>query len=417
MGDLSDVVRVSDLDDDAQEEWVFVGEGDLPIHEHLDLEIASITGPFGQSQTFTSLDLVIDGSERSVIGVHTDSGFVILDRPDELFTSTGQWSQRLIFDSEDAAIDVTESGRIVVVYECNQGTLCLGRDVGHIASLATIESIGDAGSSPQAIVGENGELRTSYMLGSSLIRFANATNSGFEISSGPSLGSLNGTPIVDLERDLMFWRDDSTLMAAQWNSSGWDSIALSPVGEANYSHFDVAGISSSNETLVTYVASDGLRTLRFDADAWTISNETVHNLSEMDDYLHLRTFSTDYGESLLAVNASGFGILIDFSNNSTEFEERFNWTFVGSSHNGSSITLDGTNLSSQYFHLSYGDPTINSLICPVSLSNMLECSISSLSSHVESVALQGNSSLMEFGIRSDGSLETCLLYTSPSPRD
>ena len=48
-----------------------------------------------------------------------------------------------IFNSEDAAIDVTESGRIVVVYECNQGTLCLGRDMGHIASLATIESTGD----------------------------------------------------------------------------------------------------------------------------------------------------------------------------------------------------------------------------------------------------------------------------------
>ena len=406
MGDLSDVVRVSDLDDDAQEEWVFVGDGDLPIHEHLDLEIASITGPFGQSQTFTSLDLVIDGSERSVIGVHTDSGFVILDRPDELFTSTGQWSQRIISDSEDAAIDVTESGRIVVVYECNQGTLCLGRDMGHIASVATIESTGDAGSSPQAIIGENGELRSSYMLGSSVIRFANGTNSGFQFSSGPSLGSLNGTPIVDLERNLMFWRDDTTLMVAQWNSSGWESTTLSPVGEANFSHFDVAGISSSNETLVTYVASDGLRTLRFNADNWTISNETVHNISEMDDYLHLHAFWTDSGESLLAVNASGFGKIIDFSNNSTVFEERFNWTYTGSSHNGSSITLDGTNLSSEYFHMSYGDPMISSLLCPISLSSMLDCSISSLSSSVESVALQSTSSVAEFGIRSDGSIET-----------
>ena len=60
------------------------------------------------------------------------------------------------------------------------------------------------------------------MLGSSVIRLANGTNSGFEFSSGPSLGSLNGTPITDLERNLMFWRDDNTLMVAQWNSSGWD---------------------------------------------------------------------------------------------------------------------------------------------------------------------------------------------------
>ena len=105
--DISDIVRSEDFDGDGQEEWLMIDDIQISVFEHQDWEQISIEGPFAGESVFSELDLNIDGPGRSLIGVQTDSGIVILSRPNELSTSTSDWKQTKIGTGE-AAYGITK---------------------------------------------------------------------------------------------------------------------------------------------------------------------------------------------------------------------------------------------------------------------------------------------------------------------
>ena len=102
-----------------------------------------------KEETFYSqiLDLNIDGPGRSLIGVQTDSGVVILSRPNELSTSTSDWKQTKIGTGE-AAYGITEAGLILAISICIGGAVCFHKETGFVVSTHTVESTGSVGSHP-----------------------------------------------------------------------------------------------------------------------------------------------------------------------------------------------------------------------------------------------------------------------------
>ncbi|MEE3030852.1 MAG: hypothetical protein VX331_06530, partial [Candidatus Thermoplasmatota archaeon] len=137
--DISDVIRSEDFDGDGQEEWLMIDDIQISVFEHLDWEQISIQGPFAGESNFSELDLNIDGPGRSSIGVQTNSGFVVLSRPDELSTTTSDWKQTKI-GSGEVAYGITEAGQILAISICNGGAVCFHKETGFVVSSHTIES-------------------------------------------------------------------------------------------------------------------------------------------------------------------------------------------------------------------------------------------------------------------------------------
>ena len=411
--DISDVVHSDDFDGDGQEEWLMIDDIQISVFEHLDWEQVSIEGPYAGESNFSELDLNIDGPGRSLIGVQTDSGLVILSRPDELSTSTSEWKQTKIGTAE-AVYGITEAGQILALSICNDGSVCLHKETGLIASTHVVESTGSVGAQPTITPRSNlGGLNMSFMLGNSVLRFVEETITGFEVSSGPSLGQLNGTPIV-LHGNVTIWKDDRTLKVGIMNDSQWEIhvIADQSVAGLGFSA-DVLDWNSNGLGNLTaaFIGNDSkLNLVKYD-----FSNSIIVNHSEIEiDGLDLNSQITlspspvVNNKPIIIVNSSGYAsyrelILENSSLVSSWYNESiegFNWTDstgflpLWNPVLGSFFTMLG--------NTSAGDSTYIQCVV-ISSIKTATCSNLPLSDQVDSRTINP---WLGFGLRHDGSIET-----------
>ncbi len=411
--DISDVIRSEDFDGDGQEEWLMIDDIQISVFEHLDWEQISIQGPFAGESNFSELDLNIDGPGRSSIGVQTNSGFVVLSRPDELSTSTSDWKQTKI-GSGEVAYGITEAGQILAISICNGGAVCFHKETGFVVSSHTIESTGSVGSHPTITPRSNlGGLNMSFMLGNSVLRFAEETTTGFEVSSGPSLGQLNGTPIV-LEGNITVWKDDRTLKVGIMNGSQWEThvIADGSVAGLGFSANVLDWNSNGPENLIAgFIGNDS----QLNLIKYNFSNSSVVNNSQiqiesldLDSQITLSPSSIANSKPIIIVNSSGYGsyqelILENVSDTSSWYNESiesFNWT-----DNSEFLPLWNPILGTFFTMLgntSAGESAYIQCVV-ISLLNTVNCSNLSLSDRVDSRTINP---WLGFGLRLDGSIET-----------
>ena len=339
--DVIDVVRSDDFDDDSQEEWLVIDEMKISVYEHLDWEQVSIEGPFAGESNFSELDLYIDGPGRSIIGVQTDSGLVILSRPDELTTTTSDWKQTKIGTGE-AAYGVTEAGQILAISICVGGAICLHKETGVVVSTHTIESTGVVGAHPTITPRSNtGGLNMSYMLGDSLLRFAEETTTGFEVRSGPDLGQLNGTPIV-LHGNVTIWKDDRTLKAAFENGTEWETYVIGNESEAVGLGFSAQVLewdsNGPSQLIAGFIGNDSkLNIVKYDFDNSSVLNRSQLDIEGLDSGSQITlspTYNNPNYQSIIIVNSTGHGSYrelmleneTDLSSWYNDSIEGFNWT-------------------------------------------------------------------------------------------
>ena len=413
FSDISEVVRSDDFDGDGQEEWLVIDDLKISVFEHLDWEQVSIEGPFAGESNFSELDLYIDGPGRSLIGVQTDSSFVILSRPDELSTSTNDWKQTKI-GSGEAAYGVTEAGQILALSICNGGAVCSYKETGLVASTHTVESIGSVGAQPTITPRSNtGGLNMSFMLGNSVLRFAEETTTGFELSSGPSLGQLNGTPIV-IGGNITVWKDDRTLKAGIMNGSQWETHVIADQSAAGLGFSaQVFDINSDPKMIIGYIGNESkLNLLKYHFSTSSIINSSQIEIESLDLGSQI-SLSPIAGmllneNPMFIVNSSGYGsyqelILENTSNWDSwynESTEAFNWTDTSGflplweQHFGFYFTMLGNTSS--------GDsPYVK---CTITVSNKTpNCSNLLFSDQVDSRTISPDYGI---GLRSDGSIET-----------
>ena len=412
--DISDVIRSEDFDGDGQEEWLMIDDFQISVFEHLDWEQVSIQGPFAGESNFSELDLNIDGPGRSSIGVQTDSGFVILSRPDELSTSTSDWKQTKIGTGE-AAYGVTEAGQILALSICNDGAVCSYKESGIVVSTHTVESTGSVGAQPTITPRSYfGGLNMSFMLGNSVLRFAEETTTGFEVSSGPSLGQLNGTPIV-LVGNITVWKDDRTLKAGIMNGSQWETHVIADQSAAGLG-FSAQVIDSNSDPklIVGYIGNESkLNLLKYHFSTSSTTNFSQIEVESLDlgSQISLSPISRMLlNESpMIIVNSSGYGsyqelILENSSDWNSWYNESieiFNWTDttgflpIWEQGYGFHFTMLG--------NMSAGDsPFVKCTFVNVS-NNTPDCSNLLFSDQVDSRTINPD---LGIGLRLDGSIET-----------
>ena len=408
--DVSDVVRSDDFDGDGQEEWLVIDETKISVYEHLDWEQVSIEGPFAGESNFSDLDLYIDGPGRSLIGVQTDSGFVILSRPDELSTSTSDWKQTKIGTGE-SVYGVTEAGQILALSICNGGAVCSYKETGIVVSTHTVESTGSVGAQPTITARSYaGGLNMSFMLGNSVLRFAEETTTGFEVSSGPSLGQLNGTPIV-LGGNITVWKDDRTLKAGIMNGSQWETHVIADQSAAGLGFF--ANILDFNDPklIAGFIGNESkLNLVKYHFSTGSIVNFSQIEIESLDlgSQISLSPGPLFNNNPLFIVNASGYGsyqelILENASNGDSWYNESieaFNWTDT------SGFLPLWEPLLGLYFTMlgnaSAGDSTY--VKCTIIVSNKTpNCSNLALSDQVDPRSISPD---LGIGLRIDGSIET-----------
>ena len=334
--DISDVVRSDDFDGDGQEEWLMIDDIQISVFEHLDWEQISIQGPFAGESKFSELDLNIDGPGRSLIGVQTDSGLVILSRPDELTTSTGDWKQTKIGNGE-ASYGITEAGQILALSICNGGSVCFYKESGFVVSSHTIESTGSVGAHPTITPRSTfGGLNMSFMLGNSVLRFAEETTTGFEVSSGPSLGQLNGSPIV-LMGNITVWKDDRTLKAGIMNGSQWETHVIADQSVAGLGFFATMLDVNDPKIITGFIGNESkLNILKYNFATSSIINFSKIEIEslDLDSQISLSPGPALNNNPMFVVNSSGYGsyqeLILENATDSNSWYnqsiEIFNWT-------------------------------------------------------------------------------------------
>ena len=417
--DVSDVVRSDDFDGDGQEEWLVIDDIQISVFEHLDWEQVSIEGPFAGESNFTELDLNIDGPGRSLIGVQTDSGMVILTRPDELSASTSEWKQIKI-GTEEAAYGITQAGQILALSVCQGGAICLHKETGFVVSTHTIESTGIVGAHPTITSRTNtGGLNMSYMLGNSLLRFAEETTTGYEVRPGPDLGQLNGTPIV-LHGNVTIWKDDRTLKAAFENGTEWDIFVIGNESEAVGLGFTAQVLqwdsNGPTQLIAGFIGNDSkLNIVKYDFENASVMNQTQLEIEglDLDSQITLSPIlSYSNNHPIIFVNSTGHGsyrelILendTDILSWYNESVEGLNWTDSSGflplwSDSIGSFILPGN--VSLYDGNSVGDSQFVLCIVTVSLQTTL-CLNTDTSNHIDPRTAGTNG----FGIQINGMIQT-----------